>query len=140
MIGNAIGPSQDPELCSCGHRLTRDAPGDAPVEWLAPTRTRAWRRRCARDVSQGLSELGYDLVSTGGTAKALREAGLEVRSGAAVAVGRRLGSLAHVSGLWSRGDGTADCLQCESISERSGPQPERVHQALSRLARGSGIF
>ena len=40
MIGNAIGPSQDPELCSCGHRLTRDAPGDAPVEWLAPTRAR----------------------------------------------------------------------------------------------------
>ena len=75
---------------------------------MARPHARAWRRRCARDVSQGLSELGYDLVSTGGTAKALREAGLEVRSGAAVAVGRRLGSLAHVSGGVSRAGGIAD--------------------------------
>ena len=31
------------------------------------------------DFARGLSQLGYELLSTGGTSKALREVGLEVR-------------------------------------------------------------
>ena len=37
-------------------------------------------KRGIKDLAQGLSELGYELLSTGGTAKVIREAGLEVTS------------------------------------------------------------
>ena len=39
-----------------------------------------WDKTGIVEFATGLSELGFEIISTGGTARALKEAGLEVKS------------------------------------------------------------